>query len=91
MWLIIVVWFIECWMGFSILFVGYYLIMSLIISFEGPKHQSLQVTLSYEKIEDLPNTIKEGEEKINQALSELLNNNAKADEEQKEGNKRLKS
>lgn len=65
--------------------------MSLIISFEGPKQQSLQVTLSYEKIEDLPNTIKEGEEKINQALSELLNNNAKADEEQKEGNKRLKS
>lgn len=64
--------------------------MSLIISFEGPKQQSLQVSLSYEKIEDLPNTIKEGEERINQSLSELLNNNPKANEEQNVGNKRLK-
>jgi hypothetical protein len=79
-------------MGVVVLFVGYYLIMSLIISFEGPKQQALQVSLSYEKIENLPNTIKDGEERINQALSEILNNNIlKADEEQKEGNKRLKS
>ena len=34
-------------------------------------------------MEDLPNTLKEGEEKINQALSELINNSSKGDLEKK--------
>jgi hypothetical protein len=34
-------------------------------------------------MEDLPNTLKEGEENINQALSELINNNSKGDLEKK--------
>jgi hypothetical protein len=49
------------------------------------------VNLSYDKIEDLPNTLREGEEKINQALSEIINNNSKGDIDKKEGEKRLKT
>ncbi len=65
--------------------------MSLRITFERNGVKEEEVSLQYQSIDALPECLKDGEEKMNTLLTQIINNLPKEQIEKKKGSKKIKS